>query len=142
MPSATEIVSELEAFYRGYIDAFNREDIDAMGAAFDFPYAWLSGERAMALCANESDHQRGFSRIMIALKGRGWLRSGIDRFTAWPLAENLGMIMADVTRYQAGDAILERLRACYTLRRDGKTWKILTIAEVKPPFLGPADVPR
>jgi hypothetical protein len=142
MPSATQIVAELEAFYRGYIDDFNREDIDAMGEAFAFPYAWITGGRGLALCASERDHQSGFGQIMIAIKGRGWVRSGIDRFTAWPLAENLGMIVADVTRYQAGDAILERVRACYTLRRDGKGWKIVTIAEVKPPFLGPGGILR
>jgi len=29
MPTAVEITRELEAFYKDYIDAFNREDIDA-----------------------------------------------------------------------------------------------------------------
>jgi len=34
--SAAEIASELEAFYKGYVDAVNREDIDALTELFAF----------------------------------------------------------------------------------------------------------
>jgi len=142
MPNAAEIATELETFYKGYIDSFNREDIDAMTEAFAFPYAWVSGERGLSTCNSEADHQRFFSKIMIDLKARGWVRSGIDRLTAWAFADNLGMILADYTRYKADGSILEGGRACYTVRRDGKSWKMVTIAEVKPPFLGPGNLAR
>jgi ketosteroid isomerase-like protein len=142
MPASEEIARELESFYQGYIDAFNREDIDAFSEKFAYPYAWVTGERGLTACANDSDHQRWTSKMMIALKGRGWARSEIDGLKAWPFADNLGMIVADATRYKAGGAVLERVRACYTLRRDGGAWKIITIAEVKPPFRGPGDLPR
>ena len=79
---------------------------------------------------------------MTELKGCGWVRSAIDRFHAWVLAENLGMIMGDYTRYRADNSILEQGRACYTVRRDGTLWKIVTLIEIKPPFLGPGDIPR
>jgi ketosteroid isomerase-like protein len=142
MPPAEEITRELEAFYKGYIEAFNREDIDMFSETFAYPYAWVDGKHGLRACANESDHQRGFGIIMIALKERGWVRSAIDRLHAWPLAENLAMILADVTRYKSGDAILERVRACYTVRRDARGWKIVTLSEVQPPFLGPGNTPR
>ena len=142
MPNAREIVSELETFYKGYIDAFNREDIDAFTEAFAFPYGWITGDRGLATCASESDHQRFFGKIMSDLKSRGWVRSGIDSMKAWVSAEDLGMIVADYKRYKADGSILEAGRACYTVRRDGKSWKMLTIAEVKSPFLGPGDLPR
>jgi hypothetical protein len=58
------------------------------------------------------------------------------------MAENLEMVMADYSRYKSDGTILENGRACYTVRRDGKAWKIVALAEVKPPFLGPGDVPR
>jgi hypothetical protein len=32
--------------------------------------------------------------------------------------------------------------AMYTVRREGKAWKMLTITEVKPPILGPGNLPR
>jgi uncharacterized NTF2-like protein DUF6841 len=142
MPAASEIVTELETFYKGYIDAFNREDIDAFSEAFSYPYAFVTGERGLASCATESDHQRFFGKIMSDLKSRGWVRSGIDRVKAWPFADNLAMIVADYKRYKADGSILEQGRACYTVRREGKAWKMVTIAEVKPPFLGPGDLPH
>jgi hypothetical protein len=58
------------------------------------------------------------------------------------LADNLGMTMADYTRYKADGSFLERGRACYIVRRDGKSWKIVALSEVKPPFLGPGDIAR
>jgi hypothetical protein len=134
MPAATEIVSLLEAFYKGYIDAFSE--------AFSYPYAFVSGERGLSACANESDHQRFFGKIMIDLKARGWVRSAIDSLKAWVFADGLGMILADYTRFKADGSVLEAGRACYTVRREGKAWKMVTIAEVKQPFLGPADLPR
>jgi ketosteroid isomerase-like protein len=142
MISAEEISRELEAFYQSYIAAFNREDIDAFTESFAYPYAWISGRHGLGQCATESDHQRSFGKIMADLKERGWVRSGIEHLKAWALAEDLAMILADATRYKADGSILERVRACYTVRRDAKGWKIVTLAEVKPPFLGPGDLPR
>lgn len=142
MPTAVEIKRELEAFYKDYIEVFNREDIDAFVEKWSYPFAFVSGERGLTVTANESDHQRGTAHIYSAIKSRGWARSQTDRMSAWALAENLGMILADVTRYKTDGSVLERVRACYTLRRDAKSWKIVTVAEVKPPFLGPGDVSR
>jgi hypothetical protein len=79
---------------------------------------------------------------MIDIKARGWARSAIDQLRIWVIAENLGMILADYTRYKTDNSILEQGRACYTVRRDGKSWKMVAISEVKAPFLGPGDLPR
>ncbi len=70
------------------------------------------------------------------------MRSGIDSIKAWALADNFGMILSDVTRYKADNSVLEKIRAMYMVRRDGGQWKIMTISEIKPPFLGPGDVAR
>ena len=96
--------------------------------------------RGLGQCATEGDHQRNFGKIMGDLKNRGWVRSATDRPKAWALAEDLGVILADVN--QADGAPLERVRACYTVRRDPKGGKIVTLAEVKRPFLGPGDITR
>jgi NTF2-like protein (DUF6841) len=142
MATASEIVSELESFYKGYIDSFNREDIDMYTQTFAFPYAAVTGAKGLAICSSESDHQRFYTNISINLKGRGWARSATDQIKVWPYTENLAMIMADVTRYRADNSVIEKVRATYTLRRDGKAWKIVTLSEVAPPFLGPGAVPR
>lgn len=141
MPTSQEIARELEAFYRHYIEVFNRED-DAYFDCLASTYGMVSGERGLNVVTNDESHRAGFRRMMTALKERGWVRSGIDRIMAWALADNLAMIISDVTRYRANNAVLEKLRACYTVRRDGNSWKIVTIGEIKPPFLGPGDVPR
>ena len=141
MSTPEEIKRELEAFYRHYIDVFNRED-PAFFECFAQPYAMVSGERGLATVASDADNRKNFSRTMAAIKQSGWVRSGIDRITAWAMADDFGMILSDVTRYKADNSILEKIRAMYMLRRDGGKWKIMTISEIKPPFLGPGDVAR
>lgn len=142
MRTAEEIARELESFYRHYIEVFNREDTDQLAGCFAYPYGSVSGERGLATVASADEHRNGFRRIMTALKQQGWARSGIDRIESWAMADDLGMIVSDVTRYQLDGSRLEKLRACYMVRRDGAAWKIVTLSEVKPPFRGPGDIPR
>jgi ketosteroid isomerase-like protein len=142
MITTEEIARELGAFYQSYIAAFNREDIDAFTESCGYPYAWISGRHGLSQCATEGDHQRSFGEIMADLKERGWVRSNVDQLKVWALAEDLAMILADVTRHKADGSVLERVRACYTVRRDAKGWKIVTLSEVRPPFLGPGDIAR
>jgi len=141
MANSEEIARELESFYRHYIDVFNREDA-AFFDCFAHPYAMVSGERGLATVANDDANRKSFGGVMTALKKRGWARSGIDSITAWGMGESLGMILSDVTRYQSDNSVLEKIRACYMLRRDNAAWKIMTISEVQPPFLGPGEIPR
>jgi hypothetical protein len=104
--------------------------------------AWITGGHGLGQCATEGEHHRTFGKIMTGLKERGWARSTVDRLKVWALAEDLAMILADVTRQKADGSILERVRACYTVRRDAMGWRIVTLSEVKPPFLGPGDIAR
>jgi ketosteroid isomerase-like protein len=140
--TSEQISNELSGFYESYIAAFNREDIDAFTESFAYPYAWITGRDGLSQCTTESQHQRGFAKIMADLKERGWVRSDINRLKTWAVAEDLAMILADVSRHKADGSILERVRACYMVRRDARGWKIVTLSEVKPPFLGPGDLAR
>ncbi len=142
MATTDQIVREIEQFYNRYIDGFNREDIDLFMQSFDLPFAVLSGDRGITVFADEEAQQQFYTQTMIAIQGRGWARSAIDQIKAWPLAENLVTLMADVTRYKKDGAVLERLRAFYTIRNDGKSWKITTLSMANPPFSGPGDIPR
>lgn len=141
MPSNENITRELASFYRRYMEVFNREDTDQLIECFAHPHAIISGSRGLLPIANVAEHRKSFLRAMTALKIRGWARSEIDRIKAWPLSDHLGMIVSDVTRYKADGAVLETLRACYTLCHNDASWRIVTLAEIKPPFLGPGDVP-
>ena len=63
------------------------------------------GERGITAIAN--DNRDSFARTMKTLKERGWMRSGIDCLKTWALADNLGMILSDVTRYKTDGSVLE-----------------------------------
>jgi hypothetical protein len=137
-----EIERSLESFYRDYIDRFNSADVERFLEYFARPYVSVSGERGVRVVANDPGHASGFRRLMDGLKERGWVRSEIVAIKAWALEDNLGMILSDVVRMKADNSLLEEVRACYLVRREHQAWKIATISEVSPPFLGPGDVPR
>jgi ketosteroid isomerase-like protein len=142
MATSEQICKELEAFYKSYAAAFGREDVAAIAESFACPYAWITGHHGLDQYASESDVQHMLGKFVADLKERGWVRSDIDQLKTWPMAEDLAMILADGTRYKADGSMLERVRACYTVRRDAKHWKIVTVSEVTAPFLGPGDLAR
>ena len=142
MGASKDIELELEGFYRNYIDLFNSENFERFLDCFSRPYVSITGARGINVVANDTGYAADFRRIMAALKGRGWARSDIVRIKSWPLDDNLGMILADVTRFKVDGSVLEEVRACYFVRRENQAWKIATISEVKPPFQGPGDIPR
>jgi hypothetical protein len=141
MPDIDKIARELEDFYRRYIEVFNRQDIDLLVQCFAHPYAAVSGSRGFVPVAGVDEHRRNLLRAITMLKDRGWARSAIDGLQAWPLSDQLAMIISDVTRYRTNGAVLEKLRACYTLHREEASWKIVTLVEIRPPFRGPGDIP-
>ncbi len=140
MSDNDNIARELESFYRRYIEIFNRQDSDRLIECFTHPYAAVSGSRGLMPVATIDEHRKSFLPAMEALRNRGWARSAIDAVMAWPLSEQLGMIVSDVTRYRADGAVLESVRACYTLCRDRASWRIATFVEISPPFQGPGDI--
>jgi hypothetical protein len=142
MSSVEQIRKELEAFYKSYAAAFSREDVVAISKSFGCPCSWISGQQGLGQLATESDIQRMLGNFLSDLKERGWVRSELDQLKIWPLAEDLAMLLGDVTRYKADGSVLEQVRGWYTVRRDTKNWKIVTISELAPPFLGPGDLPR
>ncbi|MGH7962037.1 MAG: DUF6841 family protein [Candidatus Binatia bacterium] len=131
------LVREVEAFYQAYIDGFNREDIDFFLRAFSYPNAFLTGEQGLIIHAKESDMQHFYQSTMASIQARGWDRSAVDHVRVSLFSDTLAMIVADYTRYKKDNSILEQGRACYMVRRDGGTWKMLTVSEIKPPFAGP-----
>jgi hypothetical protein len=143
MATSEEICKEVEEFYKGsYAAAFSREDVVAISKSFGCPCAWISGQQGLGQVATETEVQRMLGNFLTDLKERGWVRSQLDQLKIWPLAEDLAMLLGDVTRYKADGSVLERVRGWYTVRRDAQNWKIVTISEVRPPFLGPGDLPR
>lgn len=142
MPTSEEIARELEAFYRHYIDVFNLED-DGFFACYAPVYQIVSGDRGLITVTNDAKYQAEFrNKIMKEFKERGWVRSEIDQLKTWALADNLGMIISDVTRRKADHSVMDKLRAIYTARRAGNSWQYVLVGEIRAPHLGPGDIPR
>ena len=136
MVKSRDIERELEIFYRSYIDVFNTVEVDRFLTYFANPYVTISGERGVRVITNDAKHAGDFARIMQGLQARGWVRSDIADVRAWGMDEKLGMIVSDVVRVKTDGSRLEEIRACYLVRREDAGWKIATISEIKPPYLG------
>ena len=142
MASADLLTKEMESFYRRYIEAFNSEELTGLAELFSYPWGSIGGRRGMLVIKDQADFMRAMGKSKGVLRDRGWTRTAIDTIHAWPTADDLGLLMADFTRYREDGSVLERGRACYTMRRDAAAWKIVTLMEVANPYLGPGDFPR
>lgn len=138
MSDAATIVREVEEWYRGYIEAFNREDTDIYLRSFSYPNAVLRGEQGMTVHATESDQQRYYEKLMLAIRAEGWNHTGVGQLQVAPLTDTTAVLVADITRYRKDNTTIEIGRLCYTVRKDRGVWKILTLTDVKPPFTGPS----
>src|SRR5215469_6107579 len=98
METSKNIESELEAFYRDYIDVFNTAKVERFLTYFANPYVSISGDRGLRVVVNDMKHAGDFGRNMEALKVRGWMRSDIVGVRAWAMDEKVGMIVSDVVR--------------------------------------------
>lgn len=137
MSDAATIVREVEEFYRRYIEGFNREDREIYLRSFCYPNAVLRGEHGMTVHASESDQQRYHEELMLAIRGEGWHHTDAGQLQVFPLTDKTVILVADITRYKKDVSPIENARLCYTVRKDGNAWKILTLTDVKPPFTGP-----
>lgn len=142
MASVELLTKEMESFYSQYIDAFNGEDLTALARLFSYPAGSIGGSRGMVVFADEAGFVESMAKAKAALRRRGWVRTGIDCVRAWPTADDMGLLMADYTRYREDGSALEHGRACYTLRRDAGGWRIITLMGVANPYRGPGDIPR
>ena len=99
----------------------------------------VSGDPGIISVTNDAKY---WSDFMKALKQRGWVRSEVDSLEAWALADDLGMIIPDITRRKADNSVLDQMRGIYTARRSGNSWQFITLAEITPPHLGPGVIAR
>lgn len=137
MSDAATIAREVEDFYRAYIVGFNREDRGIYLRSFGYPNVVIRGEQGMTVHADESEQQQYYDGLMAAIRKEGWGHTGLGRLLVTPLTDETAILTADITRYRKDDTPIESARLCYTVRKDGGAWKILTLTDVKPPFTGP-----
>ena len=137
MPDADDIVQEVKNFYQNFLDGFNQGDTGLYLRSFCYPNTILSPEQGLIINAQVADQQGFYHSVRDDISARGWDHTGVAHMQAWPLAEEMALFVADLARYKKDGSVIEQGRYCYTLRKEDGNWKILTLAEVKPPFTGP-----
>ncbi len=110
MADAATIIREVEAFYRAFLDGFNREDTDMYLRSFCYPNGILSGEQGMIVNAKESDQQRFYQEVMSDIQSRGWDHTGVEKLQVDPLTESTWLLLADIPRYKEGNSVARRGR--------------------------------
>ena len=109
MTNSDEIARELERFYCHYAEVFNRED-DGFFVYYAPIFQIVSNDGGLISVTNDA---RFWTDYMKALKQRGWVRSEVDRVKTWALADDLGMIIPDITRRKADNSVLDQMRGIY-----------------------------
>jgi hypothetical protein len=138
MSSVEQIRKELEAFYKSYVAAINGKDVSAISECFACPGALITGQ-GVYQWVTETTSNICWENLWPTSKnvdGRAQ-RSFNSRYGRWPKIWPCFWHL-----FKANGSVLEQVRPCYTVRRDAENWKIVTVSEVAPPFLGPGDLPR
>ena len=76
-----------------WAEVFNRED-DGFFVYYAPIFQIVSSNGGPISVTNDA---RFWADFMKALKQRGWVRSEVDRVKAWALADDLGMVIPDIT---------------------------------------------
>lgn len=84
----------------------------------------VSGDPGIISVTNDAKY---WSDFMKALKQRGWVRSEV---------------VSGHNPRKADNSVLDQMRGIYTARRSGNSWQFITLAEIKPPHLGPGVIAR
>ena len=137
MPDEETILSEVEAFYRSYIKAWNRRDPGEIAYCYDRPHVGLSGEHALSLVSTDAEQERWCLQALAIYAECGWEQIGIDGLQVWPFSTSLAQLTSDISRYGKDGSVLQRGRYSYMLRRRQDGWKVMAFATVDEPFSGP-----
>jgi len=133
----TAIVREVDAFYRSYIEAWNRRDPGEIAYYYDLPHVGLSGEHAPSLVSSDAEQEGWCREALHIYDAHGWEQIGIDRIQVWPFSTSLAQLTSDITRYGKDGSVLHQGRYSYMLRRRQDGWKVMAFAVVEEPFSGP-----
>ncbi len=125
MTDQREIVREVEAAYRHYVDTFNRRDPIEISRLYDRPHAQVIGEMGLSVVDDDADQQAWYDLVFAHLDSLDWGRSEVDALQIVPLSPTLAQVVSDVTRYGRDGSQLSQARANYTMRRGDDGWKVI-----------------
>ncbi len=128
---------EILACYAYIAEVFARFDLPAFRRAWTLPALLSLSETSLAI-PDDAAFERIFGGIMDKLRAQGLTRSVPGRVQIRELGPQLALASVLWTRY-AGEAVLERFGATYTLvRRDGG-WRVNALIVHAPEAVGDGE---
>lgn len=125
---------EIRACFAQIAEVFARFDLSAFRRTWTLPALLTSSETIIAL-PDDAAFERVFGGIMDKLRAQGLTRSVPERVHVRELGPRLALASVLWARY-AGEAVLERFGATYTLvRRDGD-WRVNALIVHAPETIG------
>ena len=132
MPTAAE---EIHAHYAEIAEVFPRFDLPAFRRCWELP-ALLTLPDAVVALPDDAAFERVFGGMMEGLRQQGLTRSVPERINLHVFGPGTALASVLWTRY-AGEQVLERLGATYTLiRRDGE-WRVNALIAHDPAYVIP-----
>ncbi len=119
----TPLIREVEDFYRGYIEAFNKGDIAAYCDCFDEKSVMLKREVFNVVVAGP-ELGRHAEALRQRFASNGWARTDILASRVWMIEPGMAWIVADLGRVLQSGAEYERARCIYLVVRRDAGWKI------------------
>ncbi|MBU4563257.1 MAG: hypothetical protein KMY53_07075 [Desulfarculus sp.] len=103
-----------------YIDAFNADDVAAMTAKLNFPFAWLLGTKVIGV-AKAEDFVPPTGRIR---REEGWHHSVLDECSALQVLEGKVHCKVVFSRFKADGAKYSTMEALWIVTNDAGHWGI------------------
>jgi ketosteroid isomerase-like protein len=125
MTDQREIVREVAAAYRHYVEAFNRRDPTEIAGLYDRPHAQVVGEAGLSLVNDDTDQNAWYEFVFAYLDSQQWARTELEDVKVVPLSPTLAHVVSEVTRYKIDGSPLNHARANYTMRRSDDGWKVI-----------------
>ena len=129
-----DAVAELTAFYKSYIDTFNRRDLPAVPRFFAYPWVTVDGTGTVHTIANEATQLAMWKEIITGLEAKEWSHSEIEHLDVHLTGADTGLLATDFVRWRKGGTPIERRRGFYVVRRFDDGWKIVSAWDAARPF--------
>ena len=113
---------EVASFYRGYIAAFNENDLDAYCDCFEPGSITIKAENRSIAGTVDGIRARAVE-LRDRLLTSGWTSTRVRRSRIWSIEPRLAVIVSDLERL-GGDHIFEVARCIYSVSRTDAGWKI------------------
>lgn len=127
MQDAEETTS-VDAFFRSYLDAFERLDVEALSERLAYPCHMAGEGGSLTVMATPADYAAGVAPLIRAYRALGVVRGTIRDSSILSLAPDLAQVRIEWDARDAGGGVIYEHQAVYTLVRRSGAWAIAALA--------------